>query len=140
MSGDDWRLPGCGDGCSAWGHNPLAHEAYGRRSAAVAARVAAGRLVVDLARGRAYVGGREIDFGQGRRERELLLYLALRPGQTATYAEATRSLLGYADRDATENVQVIAVRLRRRLGEAGDRVVTVHGVGLRLDADEEGAA
>ena len=66
------------------------------------------------------------------REFALLCQLATAPGRTFTKAELTRQLPGASAR-RSRSLERQAVRLRRRLGAHAPMLVTVWGVGYRLD-------
>jgi DNA-binding response OmpR family regulator len=68
------------------------------------------------------------------REYELLLMLARHPGRTFTRDYLLERIWG-AEYDGSDRVvDTTVVRLRRKLGEEGERVISVWGVGYRFDA------
>jgi len=73
-----------------------------------------------------------------RVEFELLLALARRMGQALSRAWLMSNVLD-PERDGTERTLDVHVsRLRKKLGRHGERVVTVWGIGYRLDAPRGG--
>ena len=65
----------------------------------------------------------------------LLCCLAREPGRVVTKAELLRSCWDPGDAGAhSRTLERHAARLRRRLGRHGQMLVTVWGVGYRLDA------
>ena len=69
------------------------------------------------------------------REYELLLMLARHPGRTFTRDYLLERIWGTGFEGSDRVVDTTVVRLRRKLGEEGERVVSVWGVGYRFDAD-----
>jgi DNA-binding response OmpR family regulator len=68
------------------------------------------------------------------REYELLLMLARHPGRTFTRDYLLERIWG-AEYDGSDRVvDTTVVRLRRKLGVEGERVISVWGVGYRFDA------
>jgi DNA-binding response OmpR family regulator/tetratricopeptide (TPR) repeat protein len=82
--------------------------------------------VVDLETG--VVRGPDAGFTLSDRERDLLALLAETPGQVVS-----RTSLGGPG--GSRSADMALSRLRRRLGTAGRRLVTVRGQGYRLDVD-----
>ncbi len=69
------------------------------------------------------------------REYELLLMLARHPGRTFTRDYLLERIWG-AEYDGSDRVvDTTVVRLRRKLADQGERVISVWGVGYRFDAD-----
>jgi two-component system, OmpR family, alkaline phosphatase synthesis response regulator PhoP len=89
-----------------------------------------GELAIDPVRFEARVGGRTVDLT--RTEFTLLHFLARHPGWVFTRARIIDSVKGadYAVTDRSVDVQVAG--LRRKLGESGVLIETVHGVGYRF--------
>jgi DNA-binding response OmpR family regulator len=67
-----------------------------------------------------------------RRELALLCCLAAAPGRVFSKAELLRSCWG-PERPSSRTLERHAVRLRRRLGRHAPMLVTVWGIGYRLD-------
>jgi len=91
-----------------------------------------GSLRLDLAARRAFVDGVEAELT--RIEFEVLAALARRAGAAVSRQWLVSHVLD-PDRDGTERTLDVHVsRLRKKLGPTGARVVTVWGVGYRLEA------
>jgi DNA-binding response OmpR family regulator len=105
------------------------------RPAAPAERLAAGGITLDVGRHRAEVDGRALSLAP--REFALLRTLLESPGRVLSREQLLIRAWGYARADEIESrtVDVHVRRLRTKLGPAGDRIVTVTGVGYRLAAD-----
>jgi DNA-binding response OmpR family regulator len=73
-----------------------------------------------------------VDLRLPRRELALLCCLAAAPGRVFSKAELLRSCWD-AERSASRTLERHAVRLRARLGRHAPMLVTVWGVGYRLD-------
>jgi two-component system response regulator MtrA len=95
-------------------------------------------LLIEIAGRTVRVDGNQIELT--RVEFELLLALARRMGQALSRAWLADNVLD-PDRDGTERTLDVHVsRLRKKLGRCGERVVTVWGVGYRLEAERGGDA
>jgi two-component system, OmpR family, response regulator len=70
-----------------------------------------------------------------RFEFAVLAYLIERPGRAVSRAQIQEQALPGAEPAAERTVDTHIVRLRRKLGSAGDAIVTVWGVGYRLDLE-----
>lgn len=140
---DAWRLPGCSDGCAAWGHDPHAHEEYGRNlewGAAAPPVVRTGALTVDLRATRAFVGDREIRLSPT--EWSALSFLARNVGRVVSQDAIIDHIWGRAyreiERNASANLRmVVGYRLRARLGAAAHLIAVAPGIGYRLDECDE---
>jgi two-component system response regulator MtrA len=94
-----------------------------------------GPLDLDVAGRRAEVDGEEVALT--RVEFDLLAALAKRPGTAVPRDWLAEHVLD-PERDGTERTLDVHVsRLRKKLGAAGRQVVTVWGIGYRLDATGE---
>jgi len=102
-------------------------RSLGRRHAR---QLATGALIVEPAALRASLDGRELRLP--RRELALLACLASAPGRVFTKAELLRSCWG-PQPPSSRTLERQAARLRRRLGRHAPLLVTVWGVGYRLD-------
>jgi DNA-binding response OmpR family regulator len=71
-----------------------------------------------------------------RMEFDLLLHLALRPGQVHRRTVLLAELWGLPDGVETRTLDVHVRRLRRKLGPAAELITTVRGVGYRIDGAE----
>jgi two-component system, OmpR family, alkaline phosphatase synthesis response regulator PhoP len=89
-----------------------------------------GTLSIDPSRHEVRVDGRPMDLT--RTEFTLLHFLARHPGWVFTRAQIIDSVKGadYAVTDRSVDVQIVG--LRRKLGDSGGLVETVHGVGYRF--------
>lgn len=93
-----------------------------------------GSVLLDVDARRIEEDGRAIDLT--RAEFDLLAALARRPGAAVSRAWLLENVLD-PEREATERVLDNHVsRIRRKLGVSGARIVTVWGVGYRLDAED----
>lgn len=148
-----WRGPGCDERCvvvkalvpGVFGrselllHDPDVHEEYGRLMGGSVIRnqvFDTGRLTIDLARLIVAMDGQPIHVPAT--ELRLLLVLARRAGVTVVRDEVLSLVWGdgvfsMRPKDRNHVLNVTVCRLRRRLHRAGDLVVRVAGIGLRLD-------
>jgi two-component system phosphate regulon response regulator PhoB len=94
------------------------------------ATVHTGDLVIDPARHEVTVAGNAVDLTAT--QFRILHYLARRPGWVFTRTQIVDAVHGedYPVTDRSVDVHVVA--LRRKLGDAGDRLETVRGVGYRF--------
>lgn len=89
-----------------------------------------GPIHLDLAGRAVEVNGEAVELT--RAEHEILVTLARRPGMAVTRAALVEAALD-PDRQGTERTLDVHVsRLRKKLGEAGERIETVWGIGYRL--------
>jgi two-component system, OmpR family, alkaline phosphatase synthesis response regulator PhoP len=108
-------------------HAPSMEDASNRHASAV---LTAGALTLDPSRHEARVDGRVADLTPT--EFTLLHFLARHPGWVFTRAQIIDAVKG-ADYPVTDrSVDVQVVGLRRKLGESGGLIETVHGVGYRF--------
>jgi two-component system response regulator MtrA len=92
-----------------------------------------GQVTIDIGARRVTVGGRTVDLT--RVEFDLLAALARRPGTAVSRAWLADHVLD-PDREGGERtLDVHASRLRRKLGPAGASIVTVWGIGYRLEPE-----
>lgn len=145
---DEWRTAGCDQNCYARRHDPDSHERYGYVLALVKPPVRlirTGPLTVDLARQEAVVNGRAVPMVPtgvgGRRDTRSWRYLeclALRAGVTVDYRTILSEVWDYDATPTTSEHTLVAVvrgRVRAMLGEAGRLIVTVYGIGNRLELE-----
>jgi two-component system response regulator MtrA len=93
-------------------------------------RLEVGPLTIDLAARTLEVDGEPVELT--RVEHELLATLARRPGMAMTRAALVTAALD-PDRQGNERTLDVHVsRLRKKLGDAGERIETVWGIGYRL--------
>jgi phosphate regulon transcriptional regulator PhoB len=98
-------------------------------------RIAAGGLVID--RGRHVVSLHGEPLSLTPKEFDLLDALVEASGRLLTREQLLNRVWGYAQADDIESrtVDVHVHRLRVKLGDEGERLVTVKGVGYRFEAD-----
>lgn len=106
----------------------------GRRAPISGPIVNIGPITVSAANQAVFVDGRLVPLP--RLERKILLRLARTPGEVVPYEELFHGKQGrYGAR--FKNLQNEMSRLRARLGEAGQWIETVHGVGYRLGENKD---
>jgi DNA-binding response OmpR family regulator len=94
-------------------------------------RLRVGDLEVDPASRDVWLRGRRVVLSQ--KEFALLRAMASEPTRVFTKEELLRTVWGFRSLDATRTLDSHACRLRKKLGEEGDRyVLNVWGVGYRL--------
>ena len=89
-----------------------------------------GPLRVDLANHLVTLDGQEVDLTP--KEYDLLALLAAHPGRAFSREFLLERLWGYAYDGYDRTVDTHIVRLRKKLGPLGERIVTVWGVGYRF--------
>jgi two-component system phosphate regulon response regulator PhoB len=95
-----------------------------------------GELTIDVEGYRACLRGRPLDLTLI--EFKLLRYLVERRGKVARREDLLSSVWGYQYQGGTRTVDTHVQRLRNKLGELGDWIETVRGVGYRFrDAETE---
>jgi DNA-binding response OmpR family regulator len=94
------------------------------------ARLTVGPLTLEPPARRAVLD--DVELAMPRREFALLCCLAAAPGRTFSKAELLASCWGPVP-PASRTLEAHAARLRRRLGRRAPMLVTVWGVGFRLD-------
>jgi DNA-binding response OmpR family regulator len=99
---------------------------------AAPAAVAHGPLRLDPASRTVTIDGRPVDLT--RTEFDLLLLLTSHPGRAFNRDFLLERVWGYNYEGAERTVDSHIVRLRRKLGAMGERIVTVWGVGYRFAA------
>lgn len=92
----------------------------------------AGSLVVDLAQHVVSVADEPVDLTP--KEFDLLALLVRNPGRAFSRDYLIESVWGYDAGGFDRTVDTHVLRLRKKLGAAGDRIETVWGVGYRLSA------
>jgi DNA-binding response OmpR family regulator len=90
-----------------------------------------GALVIDPVARRVAVGGEPIELTV--KEYDLLLILARHPGRSFSRSYLLDNVWGAEYEGGDRTVDTHVVRLRRKLGEAGERIATVWGVGYRFE-------
>ena len=89
-----------------------------------------GKLVIDAARHVVTLEGSPIDLTLT--EFGMLQYLAVRPGFVRTREQIISAVHGKSTVLSSRTVDVHVTALRRKLGDLGDRIETVRGVGYRF--------
>jgi two-component system response regulator MtrA len=92
-------------------------------------RIEVGALRLDAAARTAHVGERAVELTPT--ELDLLLVLARRPGTAVTRRALVEAAL---DMGNERTLDVHVARLRKKLGDDGPRIVTVWGIGYKLQA------
>jgi len=102
----------------------------GNSSAAELDTLVHGALQLDAARHRCFIGGAEIDLTA--KEFELLAELMRRPGRVMTRDGLLDRVWGSDITVTTRTIDTHVKRLREKLGEMGDLIETVRGIGYRF--------
>ena len=89
-----------------------------------------GLLTIDLSKHKVFVEKKEV--GLTVKEFELLLELARDKGRVKTREGLLNNIWGYDDDVFTRTIDTHIRRLREKLGEAGDYIETVRGIGYRF--------
>lgn len=89
-----------------------------------------GLLRIDLSKHKVFVEKKEIELTV--KEFELLLELARDKGRVKTRESLLNNIWGYDDDVFTRTIDTHIRRLREKLGEAGDYIETVRGIGYRF--------
>jgi DNA-binding response OmpR family regulator len=105
------------------------------RAPANGSTIVAGRLTIDSGRHVVLVAGSPVELT--RREFDLLRALAEARGRVLSREFLLERVWGYAAASEIESrtVDVHVRRLRMKLGDEGQRIVTVKGVGYRLESE-----
>ena len=90
-----------------------------------------GSLTIDPARHRVSVSGEESVLTST--EYKLLFTLAERPGRVQSRERLLQDVWGYSSDADTRTVDTHITRLRAKLGDAGDMIITVRGFGYKLE-------
>lgn len=106
-------------------------ELLTRPAADAAAPIALDRLALDPLARRVTVEGEPVELTV--KEYELLLLLARHPGRSFSRAYLLDHIWGADYEGGDRTVDTHIVRLRRKLGEVGERIATVWGVGYRFE-------
>jgi len=108
-------------------------RALARRSAADTSVPEFCGLRVDTASGAVYFRGSVFELPP--RESALLRALLAQPGSAVAKERLTELVFPGEDQVQAEAIEVVAYRLRKRLGETGVQLVTLRGLGYLLRAD-----
>jgi DNA-binding response OmpR family regulator len=106
-------------------------ELLHRVDEASAGPLSLGALFIDPLARRVTVHGAELDLTV--KEYDLLLILARHPGRSFSRAYLLDHIWGDDYEGGDRTVDTHIVRLRRKLGDVGERIATVWGVGYRLE-------
>jgi DNA-binding response OmpR family regulator len=93
--------------------------------------IALGRLLIDPLARRVSIGGEAVDLTV--KEYDLLLLLARHPGRSFSRSYLLDHVWGADYEGGDRAVDTHVVRLRRKLGDLGERIATVWGVGYRFE-------
>ena len=96
-------------------------------------RIAVGALLIDLGGRAVEVDGEPIELT--RVEFDLLAALARRPGQAMTRQALVEKVLDPERMGSERTLDVHVSRLRKKLGDEGQRIATVWGIGYRFEAE-----
>ena len=96
-----------------------------------------GDLVIDPVRYEVRVAGERVELTNT--EFRLIHFMARRPGRVFTREQIVKGGLGEMVEVTSRTVDVHVVSLRRKLGAAGDCIMTVRGVGYRVETPERWA-
>lgn len=108
-------------------------KAMGRRHQGVAAHVCElGPVSLNLLAREAQVGGKRLELTS--REFSLLECLMRAPGKAISRPQLTQTVWHYNFDPGTNIVDVYVKRLREKLGDAGNLIQTVRGVGYMMEA------
>jgi two-component system phosphate regulon response regulator PhoB len=94
--------------------------------------LALGDLTIDPSRHRVTVNEEEITLTST--EYKLLFTLAERPGRVQSRERLLQDVWGYSSDADTRTVDTHITRLRGKLGEAGEMIVTVRGFGYKMES------
>ncbi|PTQ74592.1 response regulator transcription factor [Celeribacter persicus] len=94
-------------------------------------RIELGSIVFDKVALSVSLDGREINFSA--KERDLLLLFMSNSGRVLARERILNAVWGLSADPLTNVVDVYVGRLRRKLGEEGERIVTIRHVGYRMD-------
>ena len=101
------------------------------KSEAITDEIEIGDLKIDISAHRVYIGNIEVDLTLI--EFKLLLYLSERNGRMQTREMLLEKVWGYNNSITTRTVDTHIKRLRAKLGDLGNKIETVRGVGYRFN-------
>ena len=101
------------------------------KSEAITDEIEIGDLKIDISAHRVYIGNIEVDLNLI--EFKLLLYLSERNGRMQTREMLLEKVWGYNNSITTRTVDTHIKRLRAKLGDLGNKIETVRGVGYRFN-------
>ena len=133
------RILGLNTGADDYLPKPFDLDELEARIRALARRTAADTgtpefcgLSVDAASGAVYLHGNVLDLPP--REAALLRALLAQPGSAVAKERLTELVFPGEDQVQAEAIEVVAYRLRKKLGETGAQLVTLRGLGYLLGA------
>ncbi len=91
-------------------------------------------LVIDTVKHQVYLAGKALDLSP--KEYDLLYYFMINKNQALTRETILDSVWGYDYYGDLRTVDTHVKRLRRKLEESGKKIVTVRGIGYRLEVKE----
>jgi two-component system phosphate regulon response regulator PhoB len=91
-----------------------------------------GNLAIDPSRHRVTVTGEEVILTST--EYKLLFTIAERPGRVQSRERLLQDVWGYSSDADTRTVDTHITRLRGKLGEAGEMIITVRGFGYKMES------
>lgn len=108
----------------------LHRRATGYRSGPCGAMIASGSIVFDRTALSVAIDGTEIDLS--KKERDLLLLFLTNVGRVLSRERILNAVWGLHADPLTNVVDVYVGRLRRKLGDEGERIATLRNVGYRM--------
>lgn len=93
--------------------------------------VTVGDVTIDIERHLVFVRGRTVSFTAT--EYKLLLVLAERAGRVQSREQLLKDVWGFSHTGDTRTVDTHITRLRTKLGDAGDRILTIRGFGYKIE-------
>lgn len=102
------------------------------KEAVSGSNLSAGKIMMDTAQHRVTVNGEEITLTL--KEFELLRYLMENPGIVLTRDKLLDRVWGYSFDGESRTVDVHIRTLRQKLGDCGDIIETIRGVGYRIES------
>ncbi|NGZ75143.1 response regulator transcription factor [Saccharibacillus alkalitolerans] len=93
--------------------------------------IRAGELTIGVREREVRIGEESVELTP--KEFDLLLTLVKRPGQTFTRSELLDLVWGYQFAGDTRTVDTHIQRLRKKLGDGGQRIATVFGIGYKFE-------
>jgi DNA-binding response OmpR family regulator len=108
-------------------------RALGRRATGTVDRLEIGRLAVDRAARRCFIGDTPLDLPA--REFEVLVELASPPGRVISKPMLSSKLSDLNEVLADNALEAFVSRLRKKLVDSGARIRTLRGIGYVLEPD-----
>lgn len=101
---------------------------------AAADKIQIGALSIDSLAMRVEVGGEEVVLSP--KEYEMLIYFINNKDQALTRDQILNRIWGYDFLGDDRTVDTVVKRLRKKLGEVGEHIATVRGIGYRFEVNE----